>query len=64
MPFLGGASAIVMAALGVVVLIFSVIEFGGGIAAFEGRSWYGSMIGGILGIVTFLPSRWISLAPC
>jgi hypothetical protein len=52
-PFLGGASGIVLAALGVVVLIFSIIEFGGGVAAYEGRSWYGSMIGGILGMVTF-----------
>jgi hypothetical protein len=52
-PVLGGASGIVLAALGVIMLIFSIIEFGGGVAAYEGRSWYGSMVGGILGFVTF-----------
>lgn len=53
LPVFGGAGSIVMSAVGVIVLIFSIIEFGSGVAAYEGRSWYGSMIGGILGFVTF-----------
>lgn len=42
------------AAIGVVVLVFSVIEFAGGYLGYGGHSWYGSMIGGILGMVTIV----------
>lgn len=51
LPDLGRAGSVVMSALRGVVLIFSVIEFGG-VAAYQGRSWYGSMIGSILGLAT------------
>ncbi len=40
------------AAFGGVVLVFSVIEFAGGYVAYEGRSWYASIVGAVLGMVT------------
>lgn len=40
------------ALLGGVMLVFSVIEFGGGILAYRGSNWYGSMTAAILGLVT------------
>lgn len=46
-------SPLVTAISGGMVLVFSVIEFGGGIAAYNGRNWYGSMTAAILGLVTF-----------
>ncbi|HET7325057.1 MAG TPA: hypothetical protein VFJ06_12065 [Halococcus sp.] len=44
-------SGAVGAVAGVVVLVFSVIEFTGGVFGYRGTNWYGSMIGGILGMV-------------
>jgi hypothetical protein len=45
-PFTGGL-------LGAIVLVFAAVEFAGGVAAFNGRNWYGSMTAGIIGMVTF-----------
>jgi len=35
-----------------VVVVFALIEFGGGVAAYRGKNWYGSMTAAILGMVT------------
>lgn len=50
--FLGVLNATTATILGVIVLVFSVIEFAGAIAAFRGSNWYGSMTAAMLGIVT------------
>lgn len=47
-----GVNGLVLVAVGAVMLIFSLIEFAGGAASYNGRSWYGGIIGGILGILT------------
>ncbi|MFB6154159.1 MAG: hypothetical protein ABEJ27_07905 [Halodesulfurarchaeum sp.] len=48
-----GLSAVGEAVIGGIVLVFSVIEFGGGWSAYNGTNWYGSMTAAILGLVTF-----------
>ena len=48
-----GFGPVTTAAAGGVTLVFSVIEFAGGIQAFRGRNWYGSMTAAMLGLVTF-----------
>ena len=42
------------AAIGVVMLVFSIIEFAGGYVAYEGRSWYASIVGAVLGMLTIV----------
>lgn len=42
------------AIIGVVMLVFSVIEFGGGYVAYEGKSWYASIVGAVLGMVAIV----------
>jgi hypothetical protein len=48
-----GLSGLGAATAGGVVLVFSVIEFAGGVSAYRGHNWYGSMTAGVLGLVTF-----------
>lgn len=48
-----GLSATATATVGGVMLVFSVIEFGGGILGYRGSNWYGSLTAAILGLVTF-----------
>lgn len=38
--------------VGGVVLVFAAVEFAGGVAAFNGKNWYGSMTAGIIGMIT------------
>jgi len=48
-----GLTPILSAILGGVTLVFSVIEFAGGVRAYQGKNWYGSMTAAMLGLVTF-----------
>jgi|GEM_PF-2629233 len=48
-----GLTAFSAGLAGGVVLVFSVVEFAGGWAAYQGHNWYGSMTAGVLGMVTF-----------
>ncbi|MFB6079522.1 MAG: hypothetical protein ABEJ81_00745 [Haloferacaceae archaeon] len=48
-----GLAASTAALVGGVMLVFSVIEFGGGVLASRGHNWYGSLTAAVLGIVTF-----------
>ena len=47
-----GLSGLGAATVGGIVLVFSIIEFAGGVSAYRGRNWYGSMTAGVLGLVT------------
>jgi len=50
---LASVTPLTTAIAGGVVLVFSVIEFGGGWSAYQGHNWYGSMTAALLGLVTF-----------
>ncbi|MFB6129480.1 MAG: hypothetical protein ABEJ28_01500 [Salinigranum sp.] len=46
-----GLSPLVSGVVGGYVLVFAVIEFAAGWSAYQGHNWYGSMTGGILGML-------------
>ncbi|MCO8256774.1 hypothetical protein NKF26_23410 [Haladaptatus sp. AB618] len=47
-----GLSGLGTATVGIIVLVFSIIEFAGGASAYRGQNWYGSITAGVLGLVT------------
>lgn len=47
-----GLSPTAGAIVSAIILVFSVIEFLGGVSAYKGRNWYASMTAGVLGFVT------------
>jgi hypothetical protein len=49
----GGLDPLTAGLAGGIILVFAVIEFAGGWAAYHARGWYGSMTAGVLGLVTF-----------
>lgn len=48
-----GLTALTGGIAGGVILVFAAIEFAGGLSAYQGKNWYGSMTAGILGLITF-----------
>lgn len=46
-----GLSALVTGVIGGYVLVFGVIQFAAGASAYRGHNWYGSMTGGVLGML-------------
>lgn len=49
-----GLNGFATAVAGGIILTLSIIEFAGGTSACHGHNWYGSMIAGVLGLVTFV----------
>lgn len=46
-----GVSPLLAGVAGAYVLVFAVIEFAAGASAYGGHNWYGSMTGGVLGML-------------